>query len=901
MRHRFALPRFLAATVAAAVATVGLLAAPALAAAGPNPATALASTALKSPAVPAKSVSAPQSQSPLGVSTGHSEQADVRSHPVDAARARPLSPATPTTSATSTTPSTSAKPTAHPKSAAVAAAQSCTPADFGSRSGSALVAYVQASTTDCVNTLFNVTGTDAHNVFAEAQMVTVANAFRSGSAAYPGDNSTNLWQLVLFLRAGYYVQFNHSADVGTYGPTLAAAIEGALDTFVASSHFMDVTAANGDVSGEVIVLTDSANEQARYLNTYKRVLNAYNSSYDAYFSMDVAVNDVFTPIFRGHQNPAFVSAVTADPSIIDTLDAFALNHPAVLNGSWFYLVSNAGTETARFLDTPALQAKVRPLVKGLLSASAVTGNSAPLWVGVAGMTDTYDQGQCSSYGTCNLATQLAAASLPTTYSCGSSVPTITLLAQALSASDLAAVCTSLVNEYPYFHGLDKDNGVIAGQYESKVRLAIFASSKDYQTYSSWIFGNSTNNGGETLTGDITDPNNQPVSVQYQWPTDNGFTARVWNLNHEYAHLLQSIYDMKGTFEQQITVPDIWWIEGQAEYVSYTYRGVTDTEAVTDASQHTYALSTLFQSTYDNSNTTRTYPWGYLAVRYMFEKHPTVTSAMLAKMRVGDYTGAYAVYNAIGTGYDADFDAWLDALANAGSNGPATACTDPDTRAMGQNCYRTNQSAAAGNDAGLYVYVPAGTVTLSVTTTGGTGNADLYYNPDTWASPTAYTAKSTNPGNDDAITLTFTSATPGYRYIDLHATTAYSGVTVTTHYAFGTGGGGGTLPACTSSNPQAMDKNCSRANQSATAGNNDYLWVYLPAGTSTLTVSTSGGTGNADLYYDPDTWATPTTYTAKSTNSGTSESITVTNTAAGYRYLTLHATTDFSGVTVSTRY
>ncbi|WP_035803548.1 M9 family metallopeptidase [Kitasatospora mediocidica] len=884
MRHRFALPRFLAATLAAGIATAGLLASPAIAAAGPkSPAAA--------PAAPAHGASAPQGLGPLGLNTGPSTQADVRSRPVDPAKQPPVSPVSPTA------PS---KATAHAKAMSLAAAQSCTAADFGSRSGSALVSYIQASTMDCVNTLFKLTGTDAHSVFNEAQMVTVAGALQSASASYAGNNSTSVWQLVLFLRAGYYVQYYHPTDVGTYGPTLKAAIEGALDAFIASPHFMDVSADNGDIAGDVIVLTDSANEQARYLSTYKQVLNAYTSSYDAIPSMVAAVNDVFTPVFRGHQNPAFITAVTADPSLIDTLNTFALKNQSELSGDASYLDSNAGTEVARFLDTAALQAKVRPLAKGLLGVSAITGTSAPLWVGVAGMTSANDQAQCSYYGTCNFAAQLTAASLPTTTSCGS---TITLLTQALTAADLTAVCSSLQAEVPYFQNLDKVTSPIPGQYDTKVRLAIFASSKDYQVYSSWIFGNSTNNGGETLSGNLTDPANQPVSIQYQWPNDNGFAARVWNLNHEFAHLMQGEFDMKGDFPTEISVPDIWWIEGQAEYVSYSYRGVADTDAITQASQQTYKLSQLFQSTYDNSDVTRTYPWGYLAVRYMFEKHPADITNMLTHFRTGDYTGGYAVYNSIGTGYDADFSSWLYALANAGSNGPSTPCTDPDVRSMGQNCYRTNQSASVGNDEGLFVYLPAGTSTLTISTSGGTGNADLYYNPDTWATPTAYTAKSTNAGNTESLTVTSTNAAPGYRYIDLHATTAFSGVTVTTRYVFGTGGGtgGGTLPACTATDTRTMGQNCSRANQAATAGNNDYLFVYLPAGTSTLTVSTSGGTGNADLYYNPTTWATPTAYTAESTNADNTESITVTNTTAGYRYITLHATTDFSGVTVSTQY
>lgn len=662
------------------------------------------------------------------------------------------------------------------------AAASCTPADFGSRSGAELVAFVKASTMDCINTLFALTGTNARDAFREAQMVTVANAFQDVARTYPGDNSTGVWQLVLFLRAGYYVQSYNASDVGAYGQPLATATEGALDTFVASSHFGDVSSAHGDVLGEVLILTDSANEQARYLNTYKKVLNAYNSSYDAYWSMDAAVNDVFTPLFRGHWNPAFITAVTADPSIIDTLSTFVMNHRDKLNDSWFYLASNAGTEMARFLDTPALQAKVRPLAKGLLGVSAITGASAPLWVGVAGMTDGYDKAQCAYYGTCDFIGQLTAAALPITYACDADH---TFRAQSLTDAALSAACTSLKGQDAYFHGVVKDSGPVADDHNTNIQIVTFASPKDYQTYSGWIFGNSTNNGGEYLEGDPSDPTSQARFLSYVKSVNDGFPGDIWNLNHEYTHYLDGRYDMHGDFTAGQAVPDIWWVEGLAEYVSYSYRGIPDTEAIAEAGRHTYALSTLWNSTYENSSQTRVYPWGYLATRYMVEKHPADVQNMLAKFRTGDYAGGYAVYNTgIGTRYDADFNTWLDACAagaceSTGGDPTAPACTDPDARVMAQNCSRSGRSATAGNYDYLYLYLPAGTVTLNVTTTGGTGNADLYYNADAWATTGAYTQRSTNADNKESLTVT--NSTAGYRYISLYAQTGFSGVTVTTKY------------------------------------------------------------------------------------------------------------------------
>jgi microbial collagenase len=766
MRYRSTLPGFVAGGLAAVIALAGLTT-PALASPQSRPVTV-------TKAAPAAAPTQTRAFSPVGRSNLRTDQSAEQQRRLPKAQIPPQAP---------TLPAAAPHAGVKPRSAAQTTAASCTAADFGGRTGSALVSFVESSSTDCVDTLFSVTGTDAYNVFHEPQMVSVANELRNAAAAYPGDDSTGVWQLVLFLRAGYYVQYNNPS-VGSYDATLATAAEGALDAFFANPHSRDVTEANGNVLGDAVVLTDSADQQARYLGVYKQLLNSYNSSYDAYDTMLAAVNDVYTPLFRGHQNADFVTAVTADPSIIDTLNSFAQSHLSLLGTGNSYLDSNAGIEAARFIQHAALQTKVRPVMRSLLNVSAITGPTAALWVGVAGMADSYDQANCSYYGTCDLAAQLTAAALPITHVCD---PTHTIVAQSLSASDLDGACSSVEHQDAFFTNLVKADGPIPNQHESTIKLVVFASPGDYQTYAGAIFGIDTNNGGMTLTGDPTDPNNQPMSIMYVKSPDDGFVGNIWNLNHEYTHYLDGVYDTKGSFSDEVVVPDIWWIEGLAEYVSYTYRGVIDTEAGTEAAKHTYALSTLWQSTYDNSDVTRTYPWGYLAVRYMFEKHPQDIYTMLAKFRAGDYTGGYAVYNSgIGTRYDADFDNWLTTCAAGACNtvptpggGGQPQCTNPDPRQLGRNCSLSNESATAGNQDYFYLYLPAGTSTLKITTTGGTGNAYLYYNSRTWAGKSAHTAASTNAGTDQSITVTNTTA--GYRYITLYANTSFSGVTLTTEY------------------------------------------------------------------------------------------------------------------------
>ncbi|MFG2932948.1 collagenase [Streptomyces achromogenes] len=647
MRYRFALPARVprgaagritgAVAVAVCVALAGPPAAPAQAAT-PRPA---AAPRTDRPAPP-----------PAAASTAATERPAIRPSRLDPAQLPPR------------------QPVSTPPAPRTAKAGSCAPADFGSRTGSALVAHVKAATPDCVNSLFALSGGDARAVFRQAQMLTVANAFTGTAAQYQGDNSGGLLQLVLFLRAGYYAQFNHPQDVGTYTSRLTTAVTGGLDAFFARPHSRDVTAANGGILGEAVILTDSADQQGRYLSVYRRLLTDYDDSYDAVDSMVRAVNDVHTPLWRGNWNPAYVRAVQADPRIVDTLYDFALAHTDRLGTALAFLDSNAGMNLARYVEHPELRGMVQPLAGDLLDRTAMTGPTAALWMAVATQAAAYDGAHCGYYDVCDLPGKLDKAVLPVTHHCDAH---ITVRAQALTAADLDATCASVLGQDAYFRSAVGSDGPIPGQYAATLRLVVFASRSDYQTYAGAMYGISTDNGGMTLGGDPSDPANQPMSIMYQKPSDDGFPARIWNLNHEYTHFLDARDDMKGDFEQQVSVPDVWWIEGVAEYVSYGYRGRTDDEAVQEAGRHTYRLSTLFENTYDNSDVTRTYPWGHLAARYMVERHPDDVRRMLARFRAGDYAGGYAVYHdGIGTRYDADFDQWLTACAAGACGRPASA-------------------------------------------------------------------------------------------------------------------------------------------------------------------------------------------------------------------------------------
>ncbi|WP_018349940.1 collagenase [Longispora albida] len=753
-----------------------------------------------------------------------------------------------------------AAPPAQPQGLAAAA---CTVSDFTSKTGWALVAQIKASTLDCVNTLFKLTGSDANGAFREAQMTSVAYGLRDNGISYPGDNSTGTAQLVLYLRAGYFVHWYHPADVGTYGTALQTAIRSGLDSFFGNSRAFDVNDANGQTLAEAVTLIDSAEENARYIWVVKRMLTSYNSSYDAYWWMLAAVNNTYTVTFRGHQVPAFVSAVQADQSLLDTLHTFATSHLDMLGGDRGYLTANAGRELGRFLQHSAMHTKVRPLARDLLTKSAMTGPRAALWVGVAEMADYYDKANCAYFDTCNLQARLSAAVLPVSHTCAS---TLRIRAQQMTAGDLSSACTSMLNQDAYFHSVVADPGPVSGDVNTDLEVVVFDSSRDYQTYAGALFGINTNNGGMYLEGNPADPANQARFIAYEaeWARPS---FEIWNLNHEYTHYLDGRFNMHGDFGANITTPTIWWVEGFAEYISYSYRNLTYTAAITEAGKGTYALSTLFDTTYDNADSTRIYRWGYLAVRYMLQSHRSDMTTVLGYYRAGNWNAARTyLKSTIGTRYDNDWRTWLAACA-AGSCGGGTPSNQPPVSSF---TFTTSGLTATFTDRSTD---PDGSVT-SRSWDFGDGTTSTAASPvKTYAGAGSYTVKLTVTDN--------------------------KGATASSTQAVAVSSGG--LPECTGPDLRTLDRNCQRSNRGTAAGNYDHFYIYLSAGVTTLRFTSSGGTGNCDLYYNANSWAYTNSYTSRSANAGNGETITVTNAQAGYRYLSLYGTTACSGVTVKAEY
>ncbi|WP_245744085.1 collagenase [Lentzea fradiae] len=389
---------------------------------------------------------------------------------------------------------------------------------------------------------------------------------------------------------------------------------------------------------------------------YPAELRALTSLLDNYTSADdAAVHAGMVMLYYGHSSPDFVAAVRAQPEVLRALHRFVVRNLAFFGTERQYLVHNATRELGRFLQYADIAP--RSLLMDLVRRGDVVGRLAPLWVGVAEMVDWYDKANCGRYGTCDFRATIDRRVLTVRHTCSAS---LTIRAQQLTRSQLRQTCASLAGQDAVFHRLVRDPGPVAGDRNTSLEVVVFDTSADYRTYAGVLFDISTNNGGMYLEGDPAANQARFIAHEADWLP----SFAIWNLNHEYTHYLDGRFNMHGDFAENMTTPTVWWIEGFAEYLSYTYRGEVYTDALAEAKKQTYALSALFDTTYDH-DTKRVYNWGYLAVRYLVERHPQDVAAVLADYRAGDWAGARDhLTRVIGTRYDADWRAWLDGLSPA---------------------------------------------------------------------------------------------------------------------------------------------------------------------------------------------------------------------------------------------
>ena len=192
-------------------------------------------------------------------------------------------------------------------------------------------------------------------------------------------------------------------------------------------------------------------------------------------------------------------------------------------------------------------------------------------------------------------------------------------------------------------------------------------------------------------------------------------------------------------------------------------------------------------------------------------------------------------------------------------------------------------SGAEDSAGFaWIDVPAGTPALQITLRGGTGDADLGV-----IHPNGDFDISDRDGNNE--TLTFPNPQAGRWGVEVDGFLDYSGVSLSAALI---------TPALLSPNTQVTGL-------SGVVSSETLYRIPVPANADSLTISTSGGTGDVDLYLK---FGSPVACQfgyevcdsdLDSSQDGNAESITVNNPAAGDWYIDLSAFDGYDAVTLTT--
>lgn len=200
------------------------------------------------------------------------------------------------------------------------------------------------------------------------------------------------------------------------------------------------------------------------------------------------------------------------------------------------------------------------------------------------------------------------------------------------------------------------------------------------------------------------------------------------------------------------------------------------------------------------------------------------------------------------------------------------------------------SGATGSATYYYIDVPANAASLGINLAGGSGDADIYVSQGQKPTTTSYQCRPYQNGNNESCN--FTAPTAGRWYVMVQGYSNYVNAQLTASYNLNGGGN------CTDTN--CLTNGVPVTNLSGATGTETLYKIVVPAN-SQLNITTSGGTGDVDLYVKAGTVPTTTSYDCRPYQNGNNESCSITVTQAGTYHVMLRGYANYSGVQLSASY
>jgi serine protease len=182
-------------------------------------------------------------------------------------------------------------------------------------------------------------------------------------------------------------------------------------------------------------------------------------------------------------------------------------------------------------------------------------------------------------------------------------------------------------------------------------------------------------------------------------------------------------------------------------------------------------------------------------------------------------------------------------------------------------------------------VPAGATDINFAMTGGSGDADLYVKFGAEPTDSVYDCRPYKSGNVESCASTQAGGT---YYVRLKAYSDFAGVSLTGSYTEPTTGGGNTI------NPIDSTIN----NVTVARRTWKRYTLDLADGYADLTVTLSGGSGDADLYVTQGKQSTASVYDCRPYKNGNNEACNFTDPAKGVWYVDIYGYSAASGMTLN---
>ncbi|WP_261857072.1 M9 family metallopeptidase [Photobacterium sanguinicancri] len=757
---------------------------------------------------------------------------------------------------------------------------------------------IEGADLDCRNEWFSASVTHAQTVFsdhlveqAQVRLLNEVNNYRGEP-----EQAVIINNLGEFIRAAYYVRSNNKQQLGEFSDALDLKLAQTINAFITSPYAINYGYEQSSALKSMTIMVDNIRRLPLTMANQLALLNHFTPESAEHTRFIESMNDLFRAMSGHTGNDDFYSDLVKHPEYLHQLEQFIYDNEWALETDASFIVSNASREMGRLLASPYKETKQQILTiqKNLLERYPLGGKSDKIWVGIAEMVNHFAPEQAESMGLTDGKAQLEALVMPFNYPCDG--PAI-VRAQKMDQAQALEVCATLNEKEADFHQIVNSNGVpVADDHNDNVEVIVFNSNSDYVTYSSFLFGNTTDNGGQYLEGNPANPDNKARFVAYRNEYADGFS--ILNLEHEYIHYLDGRFNLYGDFGDVLRDGNtVWWLEGFAEYMHYK-EGYN--AAIELGKTHAYSLPEVMATTYSH-DTNRVYRWGYLAVRFLMENHPEEVDQLLALGRNNNFKAWAKKSQDIGLQYDQEFSLWLDTLQTTSQ--PTPGGKEPIVTALSLNS-TVRLEGEKYSEQQFYIDVPEFTRSLELSIQGE-GDADLYASFDRVAHYYDHDFTSFSHGSNEQVTIEPQAngyIKTGRYYISIDGREAFNNVELLAkaevenqggNQGGGQGGGQGSSAGQDDLAPVVL---ATDDPINLDIINTRYLALYVPEGKDTVRIwvtpkaeqdnTNVGEQSNVDLYAAQAHWPTPEKHDASSHYTGNKEFVELKVNQNGYVHFML---------------